>query len=171
MKILVLCTGNSARSILLENLLNRLGQSRVLAFSAGSHPTGAVHPQTLQLLRSKGYDVAGLRSKSWDEFSGQNAPVMDLVITVCGSAAAETCPIWPSTKQVGKMGDKTRAPLRAHWGIDDPAAAKPEDWPAAFAQAYARLSARANAFMAFPFEEMPPEDLQVALDDIGASSA
>ncbi|MDQ7071296.1 MAG: arsenate reductase ArsC [Rhodobacterales bacterium] len=163
MKILVLCTGNSARSILLENLLNRLGKSRVEAFSAGSHPTGVVHPQTLELLRSKGYDVAGLRSKSWDEFSGENAPVMDLVITVCGSAAAETCPIWPSTTQ--------GFPLRAHWGIDDPAAAKSEDWPAAFSQAYTRLAGRANAFIALPFEDMARADLQAALDDIGNSSA
>lgn len=155
MNILVLCTGNSARSILLECLLNRLGAGRLQAFSAGSHPAGAVHPQSLNLLAAKGYTVAGLRSKSWDEFSAPDAPKMDMVITVCGSAAAETCPIWPGT------------PLRAHWGIEDPAAAAKPEWNTAFERAYDVLEARAEALMALPFEEMTRADLQSELARIG----
>jgi arsenate reductase len=111
MNILVLCTGNSARSILLETLLNAQGAGRVTAHSAGSNPTGRVHPQTLRLLAEEGHDTGAARSKSWDEFATPGAPEIDLVVTVCGSAAGEPCPIWPG------------APLRTHWGIEDPALA------------------------------------------------
>jgi arsenate reductase (thioredoxin) len=147
MNILVLCTGNSARSILLESILNAAG--RLTAFSAGSQPKGAVHPQSLALLSQMGYSTAGLRSKSWDEFVAPGAPVMDAVITVCGSAAAEVCPIWPGT------------PIRAHWGVEDPAGAPDER--AAFALAYALLKAKADAFLARPVETMTPGALKSAL--------
>lgn len=155
MNILVLCTGNSARSILLESLLNRLAEGRLTAFSAGSQPAGAVHPQSLRLLAAKGYDTAPLRSKSWDEFAAPEAPEMDAVITVCASAAGETCPFWPG------------APVRAHWGIDDPAAAAEPEWQAAFDAAYGILERRARAFLAQPVEKMSPKELKAHLDRIG----
>lgn len=155
MNILVLCTGNSARSILLEAILNHDGAGRVRAFSAGSRPAGRVHPQSLRLLDAKGIDISGLRSKSWDEFSGPEAPVMDMVVTVCGSAAGETCPMWPG------------APLRAHWGVEDPAAASEDDQPAAFAEAWSILSARAHLLLALPFETMDRAALSAELARIG----
>jgi arsenate reductase (thioredoxin) len=153
MNILVLCTGNSARSILLESILNKSG--RVTAYSAGSQPNGAAHPQSIALLSEKGYSAAGLRSKSWDEFSALGAPIMDAVITVCGSAAAETCPIWPGT------------PIRAHWGVEDPAGA--DDEPAAFLLAYTLLQAKADAFLALPVETMDADKLKSTLIRIGQS--
>lgn len=143
MNILVLCTGNSARSILLEALLNKMGAGEIKAYSAGSQPAGKVHPQSLKLLQQKGYPVDQARSKSWDEFAGPGAPAMDLVITVCASAAGETCPIWPG------------APLRAHWGIADPAAAAQPDWEEAFEAAYQALHRRAEAFVALSAEQNP----------------
>ena len=152
MNILVLCTGNSARSILLEALLNHLGKSRVTAFSAGSQPTGKVNAHAIEVLTRHGHDTRGIRSKSWDEFGGASAPRMDAVITVCGSAAGETCPMWPG------------APVRAHWGVEDPAAAEPEAQPAAFQAAYRQLSAKAERLFALPFEEMSHEDLQAVFD-------
>ncbi|MDQ2088632.1 arsenate reductase ArsC [Marimonas arenosa] len=155
MNVLVLCTGNSARSILLEALLNRLGDGRITAYSAGSQPTGAVHPQSLKLLASKGYDLSSVRSKSWDEFAEPGAPKMDAVITVCASAAGETCPIWPG------------APVRAHWGVDDPAATDEADWDEAFHAAYARLERRARAFLDMPVEDMEAGELKLHLDRIG----
>lgn len=155
MNILVLCTGNSARSILLEALLNELSEGRVTAFSAGSQPAGQVHPQSLKMLGDKGYDVSGLRSKSWDEFAAANSPYMDIVITVCGSAAAETCPMWPG------------APVRAHWGVEDPAAAPTDQAPEAFAEAYAILRRRAEAFLAKPVQDMSAGDLQAHLKTCG----
>ncbi|MFV1464075.1 MULTISPECIES: arsenate reductase ArsC [unclassified Phaeobacter] len=155
MNILVLCTGNSARSILLETLLNTHGNGRVRAFSAGSKPAGKVHPQSLVLLNEKGHDTDAARSKSWDEFAGPDAPEMDLVITVCASAAGETCPIWPG------------APLRAHWGIEDPAAAAEPDWDAAFQTAYARLERRALAFLDLPLETLDRDSLCQELTRIG----
>lgn len=155
MNILVLCTGNSARSILLESILNTRSGGRIRAWSAGSQPTGAVHPQSLHLLKAMGHDTSAARSKSWDEFAAPDAPRMDLVITVCGSAAGETCPIWPGT------------PLRAHWGVADPAAAAPADQDAAFRTAYDILQRRAAALLALPIESMPPETLKPALAQIG----
>lgn len=155
MNILVLCTGNSARSILLEAILNHRSGGRIKAWSAGSKPAGKVHPQSLKLLAEKGFPTDGLTSQSWDDFAKPDAPVMDAVITVCGSAAGEECPYWPGT------------PLRAHWGIEDPAAAAPADQPAAFAEAYRLLAAKAEGLLALPFEEMTKHDLQALLGRIG----
>lgn len=156
MNILVLCTGNSARSILLETLLTTHGAPDVRAYSAGSQPAGRVHPASIKLLESKGYDVSGLRSKSWDEFAGADAPHMDAVITVCGSAAGETCPMWPGT------------PLRAHWGIEDPARAAETDWDAAFAEAYGLLKAKSDAFLSEPVAQMDRAALQAHLSAVAA---
>jgi len=155
MNILVLCTGNSARSILLESLLNHLGEDELQAFSAGSQPTGRINPHAIALLTRNGHDVSGFRSKSWDEFSGDDAPEMDVVITVCGSAAAETCPIWSGT------------PLRAHWGVEDPAAVPEAEAEAAFAEAYAILKRRAEAFLAAPVTMMDRAALQAHLKTCG----
>ena len=155
MNILVLCTGNSARSILLEAILNDLGQGRVRAYSAGSQPAGKVNPFSLALLQQKGLPVDGYRSKSWDEFGTAEATEMGAVITVCGSAAEETCPIWPG------------APLQAHWGVEDPAAASDADAPAAFAEAYDILRRRAAAFLAQPVETMDAHTLRAHLNVCG----
>ncbi|MEO0371805.1 MAG: arsenate reductase ArsC [Pseudomonadota bacterium] len=155
MNILVLCTGNSARSILLESILNTESQGRVTAFSAGSQPAGKVHPQSLVLLDQKGHATDTARSKSWDEFATADAPKMDAVITVCASAAGETCPIWPG------------APVRAHWGVDDPAKADEADWEEAFNLAFDALHRRAVAFLDLPFEAMEVDELKEALDRIG----
>ena len=156
MNILVLCTGNSARSILLESYLTHRSDGRIKAWSAGSKPAGRVHPQSLVLLEEKGFPIDGLTSQSWDDYAKDDATQMDAVITVCGSAAGEECPYWPGT------------PLRAHWGVEDPAAASPEDQPAAFEEAYALLSAKADALLALPFEEMTREDVQAVLNKIGS---
>jgi arsenate reductase len=139
-QILVLCTGNSARSILAEALLNRHGVGRVAAHSAGSHPKGAVHPLALQLLREQGLPAAAMRSKSWDEFASPSAPELDIIITVCDNAAGEMCPIWRGR------------PLTAHWGIEDPAAATgtEEQRMAAFRKAYDELDERVRALFALP---------------------
>ena len=153
MNILVLCTGNSARSILLEAILG--ADPRVTAFSAGSTPAGRVHPAALALLDRKGIATGGFRSKSWDEFGGPDAPEMDAVITVCGNAAGEVCPVWPGT------------PLRAHWGVEDPAAAPEPEWETAFETAWTRLLARGEALLALDIAAMPREDLQSALTRIG----
>jgi protein-tyrosine-phosphatase len=133
--VLFLCTGNSARSILAEALLNRDGGGRFHAFSAGSFPKGAVHPMALELLRDYGFPVAGLRSKSWDEFAGAGAPPLDLIVTVCDNAAGETCPVWPGH------------PARAHWGIADPAAVQGDGQRAAFEEAYRLLDTRIAALL------------------------
>jgi arsenate reductase (thioredoxin) len=156
--ILVLCTGNSARSILGEALLQMHGVGRVTAYSAGSYPKGTVHPGALRLLKTKHIDTAQFRSKSWDEFSGQDAPLIDLVITVCGNADGEVCPAW-----VGK-------PLRTHWGLPDPADVSESDAAvdAAFADTWRRLENRVSAFMALPFETLDPGTLKAKLDAIGA---
>lgn len=153
MNILVLCTGNSARSILLECLLRRAGGGRVTTFSAGSQPAGKVHPQALRILAAEGHDISGLTSKSWDIYAQDDAPHMDAVITVCGNAAAETCPMWPA------------APVRAHWGVEDPAAATPEAAPAAFREAYDILNRRATAFLETPFDFTDSTALQARLRD------
>ena len=155
--ILILCTGNSARSILAEAIFNRDGADWVRAHSAGSNPTGVVHPEALRLLAAKGMATRGYRSKSWNEFAGPGAPRMDLVITVCGSAAGEVCPVWPG------------APLTCHWGLDDPASAPPDQIAVAFQIAYHTLSSRINAFLALPFEQLDGESLQRRLNDIGRS--
>lgn len=155
MNILVLCTGNSARSILLESIFNTLGAGRTRAYSAGSNPSGKVHPQSLVLLNELGHDVSGARSKSWDEFAEADAPEMDIVITVCASAAGETCPIWPG------------APVRAHWGVEDPAAADQPEWDKAFRTAYITLEKRAKALLELPFEDMKPAELSEQLKRIG----
>jgi protein-tyrosine-phosphatase len=155
MNILVLCTGNSARSILLECLLNRHGAGRIRAFSAGSHPAGQVHPLSLLLLAAEGYDTGALRSKSWDEFAAPGAPALDLVITVCAAAAGEACPYWPG------------APIRTHWGAEDPAALPPAAQPEAFRATYALLARRAAAFAALPAGSLAPAALKTALDRIG----
>jgi protein-tyrosine-phosphatase len=154
MNILVLCTGNSARSILLESILNHTGGGRVTAYSAGSHPAGAVHPQSLTLLRQLGHNISDARSKSWDEFARVDAPRMDVVITVCSAAAGETCPLWPG------------APIRTHWGIDDPADCI-QDCEQAFQAAYDSLSRRASRLLALPLDGMGKMGLQAALDKIG----
>ena len=155
MNILVLCTGNSARSILLEAILSQRSNGRITAYSAGSKPAGAVHPQSLVLLEKLGYKTADFRSKSWDEFGHATSPVMDAVITVCGSAAGEQCPMWPGV------------PVRAHWGVEDPAAATPSEQVEAFQTAYQRLNARAEALIDLPFETMTADDLLAALKRIG----
>ena len=154
--ILVLCTGNSARSILGEALLNRLGAGRVKAFSAGSDPKPSPHPAALCLLEAEGYDVSGFASKKWDVFAGEDAPRMDVVITVCDNAAGEACPIWPG------------APVSAHWGIGDPAAIEGEEQAEAFRSAYRQLGQRVESLLALPFEEMAPGQLKAALNEIGA---
>jgi len=160
MKILVLCTGNSARSILLEHVLNRLGDGSVTAYSAGSQPTGQVHPQSVRLLSAEGFDTSGARSKSWDEFAERDAPEMDAVITVCGSAAEETCPMWPG------------APVRAHWGVEDPAAAAEPEQEAAFRTAYEILSRRAEALFELSLSDLARDKqaFQSELNKIGTLS-
>ncbi|WP_091737290.1 arsenate reductase ArsC [Phenylobacterium immobile] len=155
--ILILCTGNSARSILAEAILNKKGAGRLVAYSAGSFPKGQVHPQALALLARLGYSTEGLRSKSWDEFAGSTAPSLDYIITVCDNAAGEVCPIWPG------------APITAHWGVPDPAGATGSDTEvaAAFAETYKRLERRIDAFLAAPFEGSDRAALKSKLDEIG----
>jgi arsenate reductase len=159
--ILILCTGNSARSILAEALFNALGGGRVRAYSAGSRPAGRVNPFALALLEAQGLDTAHLRSKSWDEFSAPDAPALDLVVTVCGNAANEACPVWPGNF------------LRAHWGVDDPAAVggSDDDKRAAFMKAYALLAERILTFLSLSFETMARDELQRHLDEIGRAGA
>lgn len=152
--VLFLCTGNSARSILAEALLNRDGGGRFRAFSAGSYPKGTVHPMALEVLCDGGFPTAGLRSKSWDEFAGAEAPPLDVIVTVCDNAAGEVCPIWPGH------------PMTAHWGIDDPAAVKGSGQRAAFDLALRRLAGRIQAFLALP-EGMDGADLKARLRAIG----
>jgi arsenate reductase len=155
--VLILCTGNSARSILGEALVNRLGQGRFRGYSAGSTPTGKVNPFALRLLREKGHDTGEFRSKSWDEFAARDAPPIDYVFTVCDNAAGETCPVWPGQ------------PAKAHWGLPDPAAATGSDAEImqAFEQAYASLEKRIAAFMALPLDEPGDEKLERELAAIG----
>jgi len=138
--VLFLCTGNSARSILAESILNRRGNGRFRGYSAGSHPNGAVNPFALALLKEMNFPAEGLRSKSWDEFATPTSPHFDFIITVCDNAAGETCPVW-----AGK-------PTTAHWGIPDPAAVQGTDLQkkAAFAQAFKLLSTRISLFLSLP---------------------
>lgn len=155
--VLVLCTGNSARSILGEAILAKLGTGRLVAYSAGSKPKGVPHPGALRLLARKGIDTAPFRSKSWSEFTGPGAPHIDLVITVCGNAAGEVCPVFPGT------------PLRAHWGLPDPADVTGSDAQvdAAFEQTWHWLEMRVQGLLALPFETMGRNDLQAKLAEIG----
>jgi protein-tyrosine-phosphatase len=155
--VLFLCTGNSARSIMAEALLNYWGQGRFRAFSAGSHPKGQVHPLTLATLERAHLPSDGARSKSWDEFSRPGAPGLDFVFTVCGNAAKEECPYWPGQ------------PITAHWGVDDPAAAEgsPEQQQRAFQRALRELDARIKLFVSLPFEKLDRMALQERLREIG----
>lgn len=154
--ILVLCTGNSARSILGEAIFNQLAPGRVQAFSAGSKPKGAPHPGALRLLARHGIDTSGFRSKSWLEFSGPDAPHIDLAITVCANAAGEACPVFPGT------------PLRAHWGLADPADAVGEAAEdAAFEATWRYFTMRAQDLLALPFETMAREEVSRVLSEIG----
>ena len=157
--VLFLCTGNSARSIMAEALLNDRGRDRFRAFSAGSHPKGAVNPFTLQTLDRFHLPTAGLRSKSWNEFSGPDAPPLDFVFTVCGNAAREQCPYWPGR------------PLTAHWGVDDPAAVEgPEEVKRrAFERALRELDARIELFTSLPLESLDALTLKKRLQDIGSA--
>jgi arsenate reductase (thioredoxin) len=155
--VLFLCTGNSARSILAQALLNRSGAGRFRAFSAGSHPRGEVNPDALSLLRSMGLPVEGLRSKSWDEFAAPGAPRFDFIFTVCDDAAGEICPVWP-----GK-------PITAHWVIADPAAVVGDDATrqAAFAKALRELENRIRLFVSLPFDSFDRPGLRERLGRIG----
>lgn len=155
--VLFLCTGNSARSILGEAILNRLGAGRLRAFSAGSHPKGEVHPLAIDLLQSLNYPVADLRSKSWDEFAVAGAPKLDFIFTVCDDAASETCPIWPGH------------PMTAHWGIPDPARAEGTEAERrlAFAEAHRSLSNRVSAFISLPLASLDRMSLKNKLAAIG----
>ena len=155
--VLFLCTGNSARSIMAEAILNRAGQGKFRAFSAGSQPKGQIHPYTLDLLRKLNYDVTGMRSKSWKEFSEPGAPKLDFVFTVCDNAAQETCPIWPGQ------------PMTAHWGVPDPAAATGNEAEVrlAFADALRMLTNRINIFVSLPLHSLDQLTLQRQLDSIG----
>lgn len=157
LRVLVVCTGNSARSIMAEAVLNKEGLGRIQAFSAGSRPQEAPHPLALGLLDDLGYDVSGMRSKSWDEFLGPYAPELDLVITVCDDAAEASCPAFPGV------------PMRVHWGLDDPAGATGPAAAkrAAFLQSYRDLTARVTAFVNLPFEQMSLAELQPVLAAIG----
>lgn len=159
LNVLFLCTGNSARSILAEAALSRRGAGRCRAFSAGSHPKGAVNPYALALLRAHGFDAAPFRSKSWDEFAAPDAPRLDFIFTVCDSAAGEVCPIWPGR------------PVSAHWSQPDPAAVEGDEAAkrAAFADAYRIIDARIAAFVALPLASLAPETLKARLQEIGAA--
>lgn len=156
--VLFLCTGNSARSILAEVILNRAGKGRFRAFSAGSQPKHHVNPHTLDLLRHLGHDTSQLRSKSWSEFAVAGAPELDFVFTVCDNAAGEACPFWPGQ------------PMTAHWGIPDPAAAQGSEAEiaAAFNDAYRMLERRIELFLALPLAKLDNMVLTRRLKDIGA---
>ena len=155
--VLFLCTGNSARSILAEALLNHLGKGRFRAFSAGSHPGGKVNPFAIELLEKNRLPVADLRSKSWDEFAALGAPEFDFVFTVCDNAAGEVCPVWPGQ------------PMTAHWGIEDPAAAEGSDEVKrkVFVLAFSQLNRRLSIFISLPMEKLDKLTLKRNLDDIG----
>jgi protein-tyrosine-phosphatase len=155
-----LCTGNSARSILAESLLNQMGKGRFRAFSAGSHPAGQVNPFALELLAKNHFPVDALRSKSWDEFAQADAPRLDFVITVCDNAAGEVCPVWPGQ------------PMTAHWGIPDPAAVQgsDDDKRRAFVQAMEQLQRRISMFVSLPFAALDKMKLEQAVREIGKTA-
>ncbi len=156
--VLFLCTGNSARSIIAEAILNRDGKGRFKAFSAGSHPRGEVNPFALRMLLRMHFDVSGARSKSWDEFAKPGAPAMDFVFTVCDDAAGEQCPFWPGQ------------PMTAHWGVPDPAKAEGSEAEIAlaFAESYRLLNNRISVFLSLPIAKLDRLSLQAQLHNIGA---
>lgn len=157
--VLFLCTGNSARSVMAEAILNRVGAGKFIGYSAGSTPKGEVHPETLALLKRLNYDTSKFRSKSWDEFAKPGAPPLDFVFTVCDNAAGEVCPIWPGQ------------PMTAHWGVPDPAAVDGSDVDksTAFRAAFSALEHRIKAFASLPVASLDRIRLKAALDDIGRS--
>jgi len=159
--VLFLCTGNSARSILAEAILNRKGSPNFSAYSAGSHPKGAVHPAALRLLDAANFPTAALRSKPWDEFAKPAAPPLDFVFTVCDNAAQEVCPIWPGQ------------PMTAHWGVPDPAAARGSEAEVerAFRDAFFILDRRISLFLCLPIATLDRLSLKKELDSIGQASA
>jgi protein-tyrosine-phosphatase len=156
--VLFLCTGNSARSIIAEAILNRMGQGRFQAFSAGSHPKGRVHPYTLDLLRNLNYPTDSFRSKSWDEFAVPGAPKLDFVFTVCDDAANGSCPVWPGQ------------PMTAHWGVPDPAAVEGSEAEKrlAFADTCRMMTNRISVFTSLPISSLDHLSLQKRLDEIGS---
>jgi protein-tyrosine-phosphatase len=155
--VLFLCTGNSARSIMAEAILNKLGAGKFRAYSAGSQPKGQVHPETVRLLQSLGFDTSGLRSKSWGEFAKPDAPALDFVFTVCDNAAGEACPVWPGQ------------PMTAHWGVPDPAevTGSPAEIGLAFKDTYRMLNQRIGIFTALPLRSIDQLSLQKELNEIG----
>jgi len=155
--VLFLCTGNSARSIIAEAILNKVGLGKFRAYSAGSQPKGRVNPHTIQLLDGLGYDTSAFRSKSWNEFAKPGAPPLDFVFTVCDNAAGETCPVWPGQ------------PMTAHWGIPDPAAVEGSEVEIslAFKDAFRMLSQRVGVFAALPIHSLDRLSLQARLKEIG----
>ncbi|MGO8843181.1 MAG: arsenate reductase ArsC [Methyloceanibacter sp.] len=161
LNVLFLCTGNSARSQMAEVILNRLGAGKFRAFSAGSQPAGYVHPMALQMLQNAHYDTSKLRSKSWEEFAGPDAPQLDFVFTVCDNAAKEVCPIWPGQ------------PMTAHWGLPDPVKAEgiEAERNLAFADTLRMLSYRIGIFVSLPFDTLSKLSLQKKLDEIGHTRA
>ena len=158
--VLFICTGNSARSVMAEAILNRAGTGHFRAFSAGSQPKGQIHPYALDLLKRTHFDVGSLRSKSWQEFAGPNAPKLDFAFTLCDTAAAETCPVWPGQ------------PMTAHWGLPDPAAATGTEAEIrfAFADAMRMLTNRINIFVSLPIRSLDHLSLQKQLDSIGRAA-
>lgn len=159
LNVLVLCTGNSARSIMAESLIATMGAGRFVAYSAGSHPSGTVNPFAIEQVAATGYSTSDLRSKSWDEFAAPDAPKMDLVITVCDSAAGETCPFWPGH------------PLKAHWGFADPAAAEgsDDDKRLVFARVFGQIKARVERLVDLPLADLDRAAMKRELDAIGHS--
>lgn len=155
--VLFLCTGNSARSIIAESVLNKDGAGKFKAYSAGSHPKGEVHPMAIDVLRGRGYPVEGLRSKSWDEFAAEGAPEFDFVFTVCDNAAGEACPAWPGQ------------PMTAHWGLEDPVAVEGTDTEKhfAFGETLRYMKLRLAAFGALPVESLGRLSLSAKLKEIG----
>jgi arsenate reductase len=155
--VLFLCTGNSSRSIMAEAIMNRRGAPNFTAYSAGSHPSGSVRPEALRQIKEAGIDAEGLRSKSWEEFTGPNAPHLSFVFTVCDNAAKEVCPVWPGQ------------PITAHWGIPDPASVEGSEAEVghAYKQAFAMLSTRIALMLALPLASMETFAIKKELDSIG----
>jgi protein-tyrosine-phosphatase len=160
LNVLFLCTGNSARSIIAESVLNRLGMGKFKAYSAGSKPLGNVHPYALDLLRKTNYDISHLRSKSWEEFAKDGSPELDFVFTVCDNAANEVCPVWPGQ------------PMTAHWGLPDPAGSEGTEVERrlAFADTMRMLNQRIGIFVSLPLDQLSKLSLKARLDEIGETA-